>query len=419
MRLKYRKSILNIAMRIISLMAKLGLAFYMGSYCSLSDLGMYGLVFAEVMMIGTIMGIHIDYMVSRDLINKPSLTQAHYIRDVGVFYGLNFLLLALFMASGIALHLFRYDIKMVFFIYTIGVLETIANTFYTNMNAMNQQITANLLFFLRSGLWAIIVMAGGIYYPLFRTIDAILTGWICGLVLCLIGTAWSWKHFPWSTVRKTPVNWQWILKNIKKSVFIWIGGLGLIGGGYIDRFITDHYLGRDMVGIITFYSSFTVGVLTLLQSGIFAFASPRMVAFYRSGQTGRFWNEVRHAAWQALVLCLLVSIVISVLMPFFGSLLNRPEFSTNTFTLWLMLIAVTIRSLAEVLFCILFARGQDNAVWKGDLLFIVPVIAGNMVMLPRIGLPAIGYTAILSALILTVWRFWHVRSFHEENISSH
>ena len=409
----YRTRIVNASLRIFSLVAKLALTLYMGKYLTLNDLGVYGLVFAEVMMLGTIMGIHIDYRVSRELVDKPPLLRARYIRDVAAFYGLNFVLLTVLFLAGFRLHLFNYPVKILMYIYLIGILETLANTFYSNMNAMNQQVNANILFFFRSGLWAIIIIAGGLFFPFFHNIDVILTGWLCGLLMCLAGTFWYWREFPWAEVIKLPVDWNWIKKHIKKSVFIWIGGIGLIGGGYIDRFITDRYLRRDIVGIITFYSSFTVGVFTLLQSAVFAFASPRMVSLYQQGSNDLFWKEVKHTTRHALLLSSFVCLCIGCIVPFFGVLLHQPLLHDNALTLWLMLIAVSIRVMAEILFSILFARGQDGAVWTGDLLFIVPVIAGNVMMLPHIGLPAVGYSSILAASVLALWRLWHVIHFNK------
>ena len=50
-----------------------------------------------------------------------------------------------------------------------------------------------------------------------------------------------------------------------------------------------------------------------------------------------------------------------------------------------MLFGTWIRANAETLNYILYARHQDRAIWFGNLLFLIPAIGGNALLVPWIG----------------------------------
>lgn len=396
-------------LRLGTLASKMLLTLYMGKYFSLGDLGIYGLVFGAVMVIGGIAGLRIDYVVSREIVGIPPDQVLLKMRDQMVFYCLNYVVLAILMMLVSLIGVDGITNRVMLYIFILSVLEGFAAASYNNMNSLEQQVMGNFLFFFRSGAWTFPVMIAGFVSPRFQNIDVVMMGWIGGVAVSLLGTLYVWRHLPWREVVRTPVNREWIRQCIRRCFLIWLGGLGIVAGYYVDRIIVLKFLGIDKVGIATFYLSFTNALLTLLISGVLSLAYPRLIKLYRNADRNGFSREIRQMVINVNCFAFCIAITMGVAVPLLGKWFNRPEIVHEAFTFWLMLAGTFLRANTEAMYFILFARHQDRAIWLGNLLFLIPALGGNLLLVPLCGLKGIGYSSILAALFLLLWRLWHVR----------
>jgi O-antigen/teichoic acid export membrane protein len=401
--------LLNAALRMTSLVAKLGLTLYMGRYLSLADLGVYGLVAGTVVILMDMLGVRLDYVVSHELVGAEPANALSKMRDQAVFYGLNYLVLAVIMAALVMVGAFGVGTKIMCAIFVLSVLESCANMTYLNIIAMGKPLAANILFFIRSGLWVLPVVALGLLTPLVRTSNAVFVFWALGGGASLAATLWVWRFLPWHNALRTPVDWKWIKKNVRRCFFIWLGTVGNTAGFYVGRFVVAHNLGLDLAGVATFYSSFTAALYALVQSGIFAFSYPRLIALHKKKDTKGFRTEAKSIAWHAAILAGIVAIVLGVVVPYLGEFFRRPLLVDQAPTFWLMLFGMWIGVSGGTLYYILFARHQDFAIWCGDLLYLTTSIAGNAILVPLIGFKGVGYSTIIWSVFLVLWRGWHVR----------
>lgn len=401
--------ILVTPLRLASLTAKLGLTLYMGRYLSLQDMGTYGIVFGAVMILTVMLGFRIDHVVSRELVRVAPLAALIKMRDETLFYIANYLaavLIGLAVAqsgtTGIATHLLLY-------ILALTITDSYSNLTYVNMNAMEQPLLANALYFISGGLWCIVVIVLGIARPEFRNVDTVLIAWFLGNILFVAATFWTWRKLPWHELRGKAVNREWIKAGVNKSFLIWLGTIGMMAGSYVDRFVLAHFLTLEEVGIATFYFSFANTILTLVQTGILVFVFPRLISSHREGDQPEFWNEFRRTAWHVALFAGLVALGVSTAVPLIGKFFQRPQLVENAPLLWLMALGMWIRCNAETLFQVLFARHQDRAIWAGNLLYVIPAFVCNALLVPLVGLIGVGFGAIISNLFLLLWRGWHVR----------
>lgn len=398
---------LNLLLRMLPLAAKLILTLYMGRLFSLADMGVYGLVFGVVILLSTLLGQGFSYVVARDVVHVPPLIAVHKMRDQALFYGANYLALIfaamVFLASGAA----AIAPNIVIMTILLAILEGYATITNSNMNSLNQQLMANATFFVRAGLWVIPVVSLGLIDPAWRTVEIVLKGWIAGVACSLLWTLFHWRNLPWREAMRRPIDWPWLKAGLRKSSLIWVGALGLVGGTYIDRFVVEHYLSLDDAGVVTFYFSFANALLTLVQSGVLAFAYPRLIAMHRDGHTAKFMQEARQAFFQVGLGAAFMALALGIIVPLLGISTQRPALVNSSVTLWLMLLGVWIRANAETLNYVLYARHQDRAIWLGNLLFLIPAVGGNAVLVPLIGLPGIGWASVMAATFLLFWRWRH------------
>lgn len=396
------KKLVNLTLRVVSLGAKLVLTLYMARYLGLADLGMYGLVFAAVMIANVVLGARLDYSIARELVGDRPLAVLCKIRDQTVFLGYNYLFFAVVMlvlaALGVA------SPTLMFVVFAISVLENLNNTYTTNLTSMGRPVLSTFLFFIRAGLWCFVVAALGFMEPSLRTVHVVLVGWGIGELISLFITFWAWRKFPWHDVVAIPVDWSWIKQKIRECFPIWLGTIGASAALSIDRFIVSYYMDLEKVGVITFYGSFVTALLSLVQSGFYSFSYPKMIKYYQDQDMGAFWRETRQVLWQVSLFVLVTGLCVGFIIPFSAPFFQKPELAAESMTLWLMLLAVWIRANADTMYYVLYARNQDWALWVGSLLFLIPVLLGNLILVPWLGLVGVGYSAILASIFLFFWR---------------
>ncbi|MDD3182625.1 MAG: hypothetical protein PHD48_07485 [Alphaproteobacteria bacterium] len=402
------QQILTVFFRLTSLATKLLLTLYMGRYLSLEEMGTYGLVFSATSIITCMLGMRTDYAISREIIAAPETDVAVKMRDQAAFLllnwgGLAFAMIALFFVDDLGLAPTTF-----LFIFFLSTIESAADIIHINITSLGNPFWANVVFFVRAASWVFPVVLFGILFPFLRNAHFIFTLWCLGATAGVAMGIVSWRTLPWHKTFNTEINWSWLGQVVRQSAGIWLGTIGLTSGVFLDRFVVMKYLGIDSVGIITFYASFAIALLTLVHSGILSFSYPQMVKLHAESNPTGFWHEVHRTYGQVLFFGTVLTIGLGVCVPILGSLLGKEAFVQESFTFWLMLAAFWVRCCAEPLYYILFARHQDRAIWVGDILFLIPSLGLNILLTPIFGLQGIGYGALISSLLLLMWRGWFV-----------
>ncbi len=406
----------NTSLRLGALGLKLILTLYMGKYLGLTEMGTYGLAAAYVAILIPLLGIRLDYVVSREIVGMTGAQLAGRMRDQGVFYGLNYLFLILLGVAALFANIDHVNPRFMGFTLALAILESIAAVSAGNLVSQHRPILANFLFFTRSAFWVIPVIALGYFMPEYRTADTIFAFWLGGISLSLIITCFVWRKLPWSEAMRAPIDWQFIRDSLRRTIPIWLGAVSAAMAANVDRFVVEHYLGRDYVGINSFYGSFVVAMSALLNSGIFAFGTPRLIAMHKEGKTEEFRLFARKMMIQAGISGALLAGAIGVAVPYMGHFMDRPEFAEHAPVLWLMLGAAWLRYTAEALYLVMYARHQDKQIWIGNFVLIIPALLLNLIFVPWVGFIGIGYSVVLTAVILCLWRAYCIRHPHYSEV---
>lgn len=406
----------NAALRLGSLGAKLVLMLYMGRYLGLADLGTYGLVAAYVAIAIPLLGFRLDYVVSREIVEAPPLFLACKMRDQAVFYALNYLALAVVVLAALVFVPHGLDTGLVLFTLALAILESFATITSTNFVSLKQPVLSNVLFFIRAAMWTVPVMALGFFFSSYRTVNTVFVWWLVGVTLSLLITGVMLRHLPWRACFNTAVDWPTLGRNMKNCLPIWMGSVGVAVAGNIDRFVVEYGLGREFVGIASFYGSFVIAITALIESGVFSFAFPHLIAQYRDGDVAAFRQTVRKMCVQATISSALMALVIGAVVPVLGHLFGRPEFAEHVPVLWLMLAGICLKQVSEGLHRVMYARHQDRAIWVGSLLLLLVSLVSNAACVWQFGFIGIGYSAIISAIFIGLWRVWCVREVKQGEI---
>lgn len=401
----------NLALRLGSLAGKFGLSIFVARFLDLSELGIYGIVFALSMFMVVFIGGRIDYDLCRQIALDTEEDAAYLLRDQTVFFLLNFLAtLPLFVIAGCS-GMAEFGLPIALCAWAICCLESYANLLFVNTYALGRPLMANVAFFVRSGLWAFVAMAALLWFPGLRTLWTVLLLWIAGSALSIAYNLFILGASKWPSLRHAPVRWGTLRKGLMVSLLIWIGSIGLAGGTYLDRVVLSAYLDLQAVGVATFYASFSNSVVTLIASSCLAVALPKLMRLVDEKDLAGFWQELRSASWSICLIGLFFCVIIAVAIPYSAFVLQKPEIYANRFTLWFLMGGAMLRILAEGAFFGLYVLRLDASIWTGNIAFLILSLAANICFIALFGLIGLGIANILIALFLLVFRLWRLRVF--------
>lgn len=405
----------NTGLRLGSLALKLVLTLYMGKYLGLTELGTFGLVSATVAIMLPVLGMRLDYIVGREIVDIDPIQTARKIKDQIIFYMLNYAILLVGAAIAIGGQLTAINAEFIMIAVGLSILESVAAITSGNIISLKQPVLANFLFFTRSASWVIPAIGLGLYDETFRNAETIFSLWFAGVFFSLCVTAFVWRKMPWKLVLQQPVDWGWLKSGLKITAPIWIGTVCAAAAGNIDRFIVEGFLGRDFVGIISFYASFTTAIIALLTAGIFSFTYPHLISMYKRQDTASFDRETRKMTIQATLSAAAICLILGGVIPFLGSHFDRPEFYEYRHIFWMMLTGVLIKSATESLYYVMYARGQDKAIWAMSFFSLASALGFNLLFVPLFGFEGVGYSSILSASVLSIYRYVFVQRYNKNN----
>jgi len=396
-------------LRLASLAGKFGLSLYIIRYLSLDDLGLYGLVFSASMIAVVFYGGRIDHDLARRIVDMPTDEMCTLLRDQTVFFLLNY---AATLPLVFALHFFRGEaLAFLILAYLICCLESYANLLFITTNYLGRPILANVAFFIRAGLWSLLVIAIGLILPSTRTLWIVLAFWVAGASTSI---ALNLRHLDlvrWPGLRAVAVDWARIRSALRRSFLIWIGSIGLTGGSYLDRFVLGAFLDLKTVGLATFYTSFTAAIVTLVSSGVLNVAAPKLVGSASRTDAGTYNRELRRVGLTVAALggalCLLVWIGVGQ----FAAILQLHEIEDSVLALGLLMVATLVRLVAETAFYGLYSRHKDRAIWVGNIAFLVASLLLNLLLVPFLGLTGLGVASVLANLLLLALRREGLRAF--------
>lgn len=400
--------VINLSLRLTALAAKLLLILYMARYVSLADFGEYGLVSGTVAILITTLGIRLDYVVARELVSANAYQRAQKMRDQFVFYLLNYALLGTITLTVIITEVTGIQRITLVFIFLLSTLESCSAAIFTNLVSLECSYSANLMLLMRSGLWVFPVVALGLTSSAFRTSNTIFVAWTIGAAISIGYALWALRSLPWGALHGVPIDWKWVMRGTRTCILIWVSTVMTTAGTLVDRFVVAVDFNLEVVGVITFYGSFATALFSLVESSVF-YVYPRLVSLYDNSEKRLFDFEAARLRQTAAVLGGLIALAMALIVPALGFITERSLLFEQAPTLWLLLFATWLRINAQALYFILFASHQDRAIWFGDLLYIVPSLGGNIVLVRLFGLIGVGYSAVISSTFILLWRAWHLR----------
>ncbi len=273
-----------------SLVVKFALTLFIAKFMGFEELGLFGLISAACIACPAFLGLALMPSLSRNAVmQSPSeITQGlrYYVRYTATVY-------ALLVPAAYAGGLITGDFYLASLVWTIILLEHLNQDAYGLLLNLSRPLAANIFHFFRTAGWALLYMGLAWYFPELRTIDALLSGWVAGSALTLLGFIWITRNWPWRSKMPHKTLKSWVSGQFKESRLIYYNTVLETSGTYASHMLVSLFLGLELTGVYVFFFQIISAMSNLLQTGIFSLTKPKLVRAFHTQDPGyrRVWLQ--------------------------------------------------------------------------------------------------------------------------------
>lgn len=391
-------------LRSVTLVVKFALALFIAQRLGVAELGIYGLVIATSIVLPGILALGLMQYQTRQFVTEPLPEVVNLIRNCwGLFILFYLILTPLALAAGWWLG--QLEIAIITLLFTISEH---ANTDAVNtLTNRRRPLAANISFFIRGALWALILVPAGFVFPQFHTLHAILYAMLGASLLSLVIFFYLTRTWPWHKLLQKIPSIKWYRQTIAKSWHFYLSEIGNATGPMLDRYVITLFLGLEATGIYVLFWSINNAVINLVVSGSMQTRRPQLITAAHKNQHQEYFTLLKRVASQSLAITALLGFIAALVFPWIAQFLNRPEVIAQLPVLYFMLFAALLRIGGDLVAHTLYAYQKDKSFTFINFFGLPVSLLANLLFVPLLGLYGAvlaHYLTLISQFILRWWR---------------
>lgn len=392
--------LVNVGLRGSSLAFRFILSFYIIKYLGLEAAGIYGLAQGAIGFAPAITTLGINYFHARELVGMPPHRAAPRIKTRLLASAILSTLLGI--GSLVAAMLISYPITGILILIAALVwLEIPANDLHVSLVALEMPFQANILLFVRLAAWVPFVIGIGLLFPVARTIEFVLGGWLASYIL-YFGLLWRLlSHWPLAEAARAPIQVSWLKERLKRSWLIYFSDIGVVGYIYIDRYIVSFLLGLELTGLYNFYWSLANALQTLLATAIIQLAMPALYKAYNTGVIANWRAAMRRQIIKTAVYAVSLSLCVYVSVEIIIAFMDMGHVTEYRDVFAMLLVAAMIRSGSDLANVGLMSMRKDRTYAFTNVASVFISASMTFFFTSTMGFPGVGVASLVTATIVT------------------
>lgn len=400
--------LINIALRGLTLGSKFLLIFFLARFLEPAELGLYGLLTATIAYALYLLGLDFYTYSTREILKHERTEWGGMLKSQGVLtlvlYALVIPLLLLIFVMG----MLPWYVAPWFFI--VLALEHLNQELMRLLIAISDQLMASVVLFLRSGAWAVLVVALMFVQPDLRSLQAILLAWTAGGTLAIFlafGRLGRLNISGW----RSRIDWRWIRQGVKVAAPLLVATLALRALYTLDRYWFEALAGLEVLGAYVLFMGIANAMLSFLDAGVFAFSYPKLITAFQRANAVEFRQELKRLLLQTLVLsAVFVGAALLLIDPLLLWLDKPLYLEQKDMFSWILL--------GTLLFCLgmiphygLYAQNRDRPIIQSHiagLLIFAPVTWLISLSWPQLAVPLGLCLAFLSIALWKSYAFFRL-----------
>ena len=393
-------------LRGLTLASRFLLSLLLARMLSPAEMGQYGILTAALAF--ALLGIGLEFytFTLREMVAATPVGQARIIANQIALGTAALIVVGILVLIIVLTGIFPSRLAPWFFLILITEHVSLEATRFLIISS--RPVRAYLGIFLRGGIWVYALAILMYTEPSSRTLEAVLIWWIGGGSASIILSAISLSDLPWRELKGFRPDWKMIVAGLHTARPFMLTAIGASTISYVDRFVIDDFLGKDALGIYTFYSTILIGLLSLGGAISHQFL-PGIISGYSTSQNA--FRMALRSFFRSLIIVAAASTIISGLaMAPTLNLLGLPAYESNVWLFYAMLPGVFLRIVADVPSYALYAARSDKYLMYCNLGAALISTLLNVVLIPIFALYGAALAgAITGALLLASLTFSALR----------
>lgn len=361
--------LINMTLRGMTLVSKFLLIFFLAKFLQPAEVGLYGLFVATLGYSLYLVGLDFYTYTTREILQRNRNEWG------GLLYNqvaLTFVLYTLFVPF--LLLLFAVDMlpwHLAFWFFVLLVLEHCTQELMRLLITISEQITASLVLFLRSGAWAIIIVALMLVLPELRSLEVILFSWTVGGAVAALLAFLRLHRLGVGGWQEAKVDWSWIKRGIRIALPLLMATLAVRGLYTFDKYWLQVLAGQEILGAYVLFIGIANALMSFLDAGVFAFSYPTLITTFQQRQASEFKYELKRLLIQTIVLsCLFVVVALLLIDPLL-QWLDRPLYIEQKGMFSWVLLGAFIFAIGMVPHYALYAQNQDRPIIQSHIASLI------------------------------------------------
>ncbi|WP_159075358.1 lipopolysaccharide biosynthesis protein [Celeribacter baekdonensis] len=402
----FKKSLFVMGVRITTLVVKFALTLFIARFLGLADLGWFGLVSSAAIAAAPLLGMGTMQVLARTAVRaeKGDLIAplVHYLVYVVCLY---------LVILGVLLALSLANPLLVFLVWCVVLMEHLGTESYQLLVSRAMPIWANLLHFIRAGLWALLYIPLAYAFPALRNIDALLFFWFIGATIAFFGVIVALRDWPWlktgvrlregitSTFRTTRAARPLYISSVCETLSV-----------QSDRFIITALLGVEATGIYVFFLQIGSALANLHYSGVVQMSRPafvRTAAENPARLSHLFWSTTRMATLSTVLFSVAALVGITYLLPLIG----KEALSAWQVIFYFVLVNFNLNVFAELQKMAMYSLHADQAIMRLTIINFVIALPVLTLVISVFGLIGAGISLVCIATIRVLMQLAWLKAY--------
>lgn len=394
-----RYSLLNLSVRMLGIVFRFLLIFFLARELSPQDLGQFNILVYSVMLIAYVLGFNFYTFSTREIVRAEEKIPLIISQ---IKYQSCFFLLLLPAVWGFSSYYLGLGTPLaVLFVVLVG-LELVSTEFSRVFIALERQLESNIIFFMRSSAWGVFLVAFWLLLDL--SYDYIFYCWVGGSFLSVIYAVLVLRKNFESTVWKFQDNeMEWIKSGVVVALPFFLNGLVLKISEYASIFLLDYHRGDYYIGIYTFFLTLQNVALTMVYVSIIAIYMPKLLDDKRDAadRTLLFAQMKKKVFVFSFVLMLLSFLLVYPTL----LLIDKEDYFDHLSIYFVLGAAILLLNLSHVYSTLLYVLRKDKVLFYTNFsISIVSIVAGYL-LIGRWGMTGAAATQVLVYLLLLLLMF--------------
>ncbi len=395
-----KEKLYNLTIRGSATIIKLAFTLFLGSFFTESEFGLYSLIISSIYISLILIGFDVYLDCNRKIIQKEEPKEQAFILNNQLasyipFYFL-FSIVIFFIPERII------PKEFIFLFFSVSIIEHLNSEIFRLLLALRKTVIANLLFFIRNGLWPLVILV--LYYFNFQfNISILLSYWLYASILALIiGLIFLRKKYK---LDLSLIDKKTIIASYKYAFIFFIGTIAYKIVEFSDRYFIDYYLDKESVGVYSLYSQFGSVLNTIIFTIVISIGYPKLLKAIYSNNLKKIIKERNNMLMEIVIISILTLLGGYLLLDTLLVIIDKPLYFKFNYLFYLVIISNIIFNLSYVYHFIMIGYKKDFKITILTLIGAAINIILNIILIQKYGIIGAIFSKTFAFLFILISKY--------------